>query len=263
MKILSYQDTPAFGDIDANLETMNRVCKTASSFGVDVAVFPELFMTGYNISDRIKDLAIHPDGDHVLHVCNIAKSSRVAIVTGLPEIRDGKIYNSAIAVNSDGVIVGHHDKVHLFGDKEREVYRPGSEFQTFEMAGRRCGIAICYDIEFPEVSRELKRQGADVIFVPTANMIPYFDVPITIARSRALENGIAVIYSNLSGHEGEQTYTGLSAIIGPDGKDIARAGSDAAILIADMSASFQRNKSHPLSTQIKDLAIQNCNTVSR
>ncbi len=85
-------------------------------------------------------------------------------------------------------------------------------------------MAICYDIEFPEFARELKRRGADVIVVPTANMEPYFEVPNTFIRARALENGIFVVYANYCGTEGDLKYTGLSGVTGPDGIDLARAG---------------------------------------
>lgn len=80
----------------------------------------------------------------------------------------------------------------------------------------------------------LARQGVEIVFNPTANMEPYFEEPKTLARARALENGVFVIYANLSGEENGLQYTGLSAIIGPDGLDLARAGKKAATIMADI-----------------------------
>ncbi len=93
-------------------------------------------------------------------------------------------------------------------------------------------MTICYDIEFPESVRALARQEVKIVFNPTANMLPYVEVPKTLARARALENGVSVVYANLSGEENGLEYTGLSAIIGPDGLDLARAGKGPATIMA-------------------------------
>lgn len=257
MKILSYQSESTFGDTEANLKTIEIVCQAAAVLDIDVAVFPELFLTGYNLGQKLHELAEAVDGPSHVRLHAIAKSSGVAIVTGYPERDATAIYNSAVAIDSNGKRVGHHRKVHLFGKKDRQQFRSGDEFCVFELAGHKCALCICYDIEFPEVCREIRRQGAEIIFAPTANMVPYFDVPTTLARSRALENGLAIIYANMCGSEGDQTYTGLSAIIAPDGKDIARAGYDHTILIGDLGAALSRNVSRPQSSQLQDLKASN------
>ena len=254
MRILSYQATPMFADIVANIAKIKTMCTAGALFDVEVAVFPELFLTGYNLGDKAGQLAMPLDSQYLAELCQIAISTGVAIIAGFPELDNGAIHNSAVAIDRTGRIVGHHRKVYLFGDKEKAIYTPGDRFETFEIAGRKCGLSICYDIEFPEVSRDLKRRGADVIFVPTANMVPYFDVPTILVRSRALENGLAIVYANLCGVEGNQTYTGLSAIIGPDGKDIARAGANEAMLISDIHFPLDCNTVGTLSTQITDLS---------
>ena len=254
MRILSYQATPVFGDIFANIEKIKTVCTAGALFDVEVAVFPELFLTGYNLGEKAGVLAMPLDSQYLAQLSEIALSTGVAIIAGFPEWDNGALHNSAVAIDRTGKIVGHHRKVYLFGDKEKAVYTPGDRFETFEIAGRKCGLSICYDIEFPEVSRDLKRRGADVIFVPTANMVPYFDVPTILVRSRALENGLAIVYANLCGVEGDQSYTGLSAIIAPDGRDIARAGADEAVLISDIPFSLDYDSAGPLSTQITDLS---------
>lgn len=255
MKILSYQSTPVFGDVGANLKTIEQTCQAAALLGIDVVVFPELFLSGYNLGARVAEFAEAADGASLEIMRKIAKSTGVAIVAGYPEREGTDLYNSAVAIDGQGRCVGHHRKVHLFGLKEKQYFCPGDTFSVFQLAGHTCALSICYDIEFPEVSRNIKRQGAEIVFVPTANMEPYFDVPTTLARSRALENGLAIVYANLCGSEGDQTYTGLSAIIGPNGKDIARGGTQEVILIGDLATSLARNNSHPLSSQIGDLDV--------
>ena len=253
MKILVYQSQSAFGNVRENLDTIERMCRAGAALDADLVIFPELFLSGYNLGQRVHGLAEERDGPSVRRLCRMAASSGVAIITGYPERQGSVVYNSAVAISADGQIVGHHRKVYLFGEREKALFRPGGGFYVFEIAGRKCGLAICYDIEFPEVTRDMKRQGAEIVFVPTANMKPYLDVPTTLARARALENGVAIVYANLCGSEGDQHYTGLSAIIAPDGKDVVRAGTDVAVLTGDLGPALARNNSLPFSSQIKDL----------
>ena len=220
-------------------------------------MFPELFLSGYNLGQKLREPAEPADGVSIQKLCQIAKSTGVAIITGYPERMGADIYNSALAISYDGKIIGHHRKVYLFGNREKTLFRPGSDFVAFEIAGHKCGLSICYDIEFPEVTREMKQQGIQIVFVPTANMEPYFEVPTTLARARALENGLVIVYANLNGVEGDLSFVGLSGVISPDGKDVARAGSDWTILITDLQPSFTRNETSPLSSQFQDLHAAN------
>jgi 5-aminopentanamidase len=253
MKVLINQSTPAFCDVEANLATIERVCQSAQSLQIDVVVFPELFLTGYNIGDQVEMLAEEVGGPSVRRLQEIAATRRVAIITGFAERYGTDLYNSAIVIAANGEIIAHHHKVFLFGEKEKQTYRAGTEFSVFKLAGRSCGLAICYDIEFPEASRDMKKRGAEVIFVPTANMEPYFEVPTTLVRARALENGVAVVYANMCGTERDQVYTGLSGVVLPDGKDLARASHDECTLICDLEPGLARNEELPSSRQLEDL----------
>lgn len=253
MKITAYQGTPIAADKAANLALVERVCRAAALLASDVVVFPELFVTGYNLGERLRALAEPLDGDSVGALSRIAREIGIAIVIGLPE-RDGEsLYNTAVALDASGRLLARHRKVFLFGDAEKQLFCPGHSFDTFELCGQRCGLSVCYDLEFPEAAREVAWRGARVLFNPTANMTPYHEVPATLARARALENGLVVVYANLCGSEGEQAYTGLSAIIAPDGTDLARAGRDECLLLADVTASQRRWVAHPWSTQLADL----------
>ena len=253
MKILSYQGTPQSADISLNLKTVETTMLAAKTLSVDVVVFPELFVTGYNIGAEIKILAQSLDGEICQTLQRIAKREGVGLVIGWPEREGENIFNSAIAIDKSGQIVGHHRKVFLFGDEEKALFTPGNDFFVFSLDGEQCGLSICYDIEFPESIRTLAKKGARVIFNPTANMYPYTEVPKTLARARALENNVVVVYSNLCGQENGLRYTGLSAIISSEGVDLARAGCEQAIIVADISASLSSNTTPIGATQLMDL----------
>ena len=104
----------------------------------------------------------------------------------------------------------------------------------FDLDGVRVGILICYDVEFPEAVRALALAGADLVAVPTALMRPYQVVTRTVVPTRAYENQVYVAYANRCGSEGELTYAGESCVVGPDGADLARAGSGEELLLAEI-----------------------------
>ncbi len=247
-----YQAAAVFGDKQANLERLRRVCASAALAGSRLIVCPELFLTGYNLKDRAGELAEPVDGPLVLGVREIARDAGIAIVVGFPERDGGEVYNSAMIVGEDGEIAALYRKIHLFGDEEARQFRPGAGLQVAHLPIGRVGLAICYDIEFPEVARTLARAGAELIVVPTANMMPFVEVPTTLVRARALENGVAVAYANHCGREGELVYAGLSAIVGADGRDLARAGTDNEALMT-VSLDALKGGAIPLSTQAADL----------
>jgi len=106
------------------------------------------------------------------------------------------------------------------------------------------GLLICYDVEFPENARRLALSGADLIIVPTANMIPYEFVANTIVPARAFENQLYVGYANYCGSEGQIEYCGLSCIASPDGADATRAGHDQQLIAADLDHDRMTNSRH-------------------
>jgi predicted amidohydrolase len=242
------------GDKAANLATMRRAAAMAALAGAEVLVMPEMFLTGYNLGDRIAGLAEPLDGPSVAEARAIARQNGVALVFGMPEADGGRTFNTAVAIAADGRIAGRYRKIHLFGGEEPRLFAAGDTISVIPLGAFRVGLAVCYDIEFPEMARALVRAGADIVCVPTANMAPYVDVPTTLVRARALENGVPVVYANLVGREGDLVYTGLSAIVGFDGRDLARAGGEEEAFLACRSSAVRRPDAHPLaSTQLRDL----------
>lgn len=247
-----YQGAPAFQAPNRNLAKLRELARAASDLESRVLLLPELFLTGYNLRDHAFELAQPRDGQLISSVCEIAAQQRIAIVVGFPE-RDGQaVYNTVAAVGADGHPKGFYRKVHLFGPDENRIFRPGSELALIDLPIGRAGLAICYDIEFPEVARAFAEAGAELILVPSANMLPYWAVPTTLIRARSLENGIAIAYANLAGVEDDLEFTGLSAIVGPDGQDLARAGpsNEALLTVGHQDLTVPPDE---LSTQLHDL----------
>ncbi len=251
--IALFQGLPKSAAPQANIALIGTAACAAATMGAQLIVFPELFVTGYNIpADAIAQLAEELTGDIVRNIAAIATAHRIAIIFGMPEKAGTAIYNTAVAISANGELLSAYQKIHLFGS-EAETFTAGKDLQVFDLNGIKIGLAICYDIEFPEMARELKRKGAQLICVPTANFLPYTEVPTTLVRARAQENALAIAYANLCGTEGDLTYTGLSAIVNPNGVDAARAGAHASALLC--TAPFEIDGKIPLATQLDDIRL--------
>ncbi|MFS4437967.1 carbon-nitrogen hydrolase family protein [Paracoccaceae bacterium GXU_MW_L88] len=238
LRIALLQTTPQSSPAAA-LATLEQSARQAAKDGAKLLITPEMFLTGYNIgAEKTADLAEPVDGTLLHEVSVIARSSGIAILTGWPE-KDGAIYNSIALIGADGKRIGTARKTHLFGDVDAAQFTPGDTFAPLiDFQGWRLGLAICYDIEFPETARHFMLEGADAILVPTANMSPFEMVPTQMLPTRAAENTLYIAYANYVGKEGGFSYCGLSCVSGPDGVDFTRGNTRSELLFATLSPDY-------------------------
>jgi predicted amidohydrolase len=234
MKIAIYQCEGTPKKVEKNLEVLQRAAVSAAKQGARLMICPEMFATGYNIGDAVFELAEPADGPAFQEAAAIARETDIALLYGYPE-RDGdRVYNSAILIDRNGKTLTNCRKTHLYGPEEKRLFHKGDGFVITELEGVKVGVLICYDIEFPEAVRTLAMAGADLVAVPTAIMAPYCLVARLVVPARAYENQIFVAYANRCGQEGNLCYCGLSCIVGPDGNDRVRAGTDQGLFLADI-----------------------------
>ena len=233
---LALMQVPPAGGVDEALDRLAGAAALAKGEGADILVTPEMYLTGYNIgAETVAALAESDDGPMAAAVAHIASEAGIAIVAGLPLRADGKPHNAAIFVDGTGKRLLTYRKTHLYGELDRAQFAAADALSAVVPFGPfHVALAICFDIEFPEVARTLARKGADLILVPTANMEPYDRISTGLVPARAEENGIFVAYANFCGPEGDVTYVGLSAVAGPDGRTLARADKGEALLFADL-----------------------------
>jgi predicted amidohydrolase len=235
VQVLLAQLNPVPGAVHTNVARLQEV--VASRPEVDLAVFPELFLSGYDIR-RARERAIEPDGPELEAVCRTAGETSTAVVVGFVE-RDGDaLYNSVALIDETGAPVGVYRKVALFG-AERDVFTAGDRLVVAHLAGRRVGPLICFDIEFPELARDLGLAGADLLVTASANMQPYFADHELASRARALDNRLPHIYVNRVGHEGNLDFVGGSRLIGPDGavqRQCPQAGEHVEVVAVETDA---------------------------
>jgi predicted amidohydrolase len=237
MRIAIYQGPAEAGSVARNLDLLEAMAKEAAGRGARLMICPEMFLSGYNVGpEQASRLAEPADGPSLARVGALACGHRIALLLGYPERGgDGAIYNAACLVGRDGRSLANYRKCHLFGDLDRDMFRPGeSPPAVIELDGVRVGLLICYDVEFPESVRLLALAGADLVAVPTALMDPFEVVVRTLVPARAVENQVFLAYANRCGREGDLRYCGLSCVVGPDGTDLVRAGRAKELIFADL-----------------------------
>ena len=237
MKIAIYQGEGLPAKVDENLEVIRRSAISAARQGADLIIFPELFLTGYNIGSTAHSLAEPADGPSYQKAAEIAHKADIALLYGYSERSQDSYYNSALLIDRKGKARAGYRKTHLYGSYENKFFKPGDSLIIVELEGLNIGILICYDVEFPEAVRILACAGADLIAVPTALMVDYCRVSEKVVPARAYESEIYVAYVNRCGSEGDIVYCGRSCLVGPDGRDVLRAGLTEALLLADIDKS--------------------------
>lgn len=239
MKLGLYQTASPAGDLDAALAEVDAALAQAGAAGVDLLTLPEAFLPGYNAVSRAEPEDCR---DALAALPELVKRRGIGLVIGAAEYTEAAVFNSAFAFGRTGALLARYRKLQLFGPREAEIYSPGDALRLFEFDGRRFGLMICYDVEFPEHTRALARAGAEALLVPTANMMPFVNVHEILVPARALESGLTVVYANYCGEEGDLTYTARSLIAGPDGRALAELGQDRGLAVATLpepgSASF-------------------------
>lgn len=238
LRVAGLQSAGKPADPDANLDELDRVAKSLAG-QADLLITPELFITGYDIGDRLRELV---SVGHLESVRSIAERNKLAIIVGLAEEGPaGALHNSAVFIDERGVVRGRHRKTHLFGEIDRAYFTPGSQPATVvQYRGVQVGVMICYDVEFPENVRMAALAGADLLAVPTAQMEPFEFVADVVVRARAWENQIYLAYINHDGAENATTYVGRSSIVGPDGGVLDRIESGTGTITAEIDTEVVR-----------------------
>ena len=203
LKIAFLQLQPA-GSIEDNMEKGVKACREAKEKGADIALFPEMWSTGYvfpHEKEWLEQNAVSLDSAYVKQFSALAAELNLAIAVTLLEKHEPKPRNTVCLFDRHGERMYRYSKVHIcnFGEDDDEgVLDAGDDFCVAELdtaKGRiNVGSMICYDREFPESARVLMMKGAELLLVP--NACPMEINRLSQLRGRAYENQIAVATCN-------------------------------------------------------------------
>ena len=220
----------------APAERVEALAAAIAGRGLDLALCPELFTTGYAVGDRLRAQAEPADGPTARRVAALARREGCALAYGFPErAADGALHNSLAVIGPDGAMLGVKRKTVLPPGFEVDVFAPGAGSLLLDIAGLRCAALICYEAEFPEAVRAAAEGGAEVVLAATALGAEWWAVAHRMIPTRAFENGVWLLYANHAGADGALRYLGASCIVAPDGEDAARAGAGPALIEAGIA----------------------------
>lgn len=189
------------GTMEGNLKKGMEYCRRAKAAGADIALFPEMWSTGYHISENIEELkksAVSADSEFVNAFGALAKELDMAIGITFLETNEPLPRNSVCLFDRFGEKKFVYAKVHTcdFGDEQR--LSAGEDFYVTDLDTKqgkvKVGAMICYDREFPESARILMLKGAEIILVP--NACPMEINRLSQLRGRAYENMLGIATTN-------------------------------------------------------------------
>ena len=213
------------GDRDRNHSVVRNLLRPESNSGTHFIILPELFDVGFRYDDYAR---IGPGipGPTTRFIESIAEEYRAYVIgTGL-EKAEGGYYNTLVAASPAGKTIATYRKVHPF-QAERAVFKGGDEVVLFDAKGIKVGVEICYDIRFPELTRRMALEGAQLILVPGAFPDPRSAHWDSILAARAIENQFYVAAANRVGRGFDgKTYFGHSQMVDPSGVRLTRMTSE-------------------------------------
>jgi agmatine deiminase len=242
-------------NIAQNIKNTSEKIEQAAMKGAQIVCLQELYRTKYfpqQEKQYVTDLAESIPGESTKMFSELAKKHKLVIIAPLFEkAKDGKFYNSAVVINTNGELLGTYRKAHIPHDPffyEKDYFEAGdSKYKIFKTNFARISVLICYDQWFPEPARICSLKGAEIIFYPTA--IGYVkgytsedgdwhDSWKTVQRAHAISNGIHVAAVNRVGEEGELQFWGGSFVCDSFGKVLNEASTtEEEVLIVEVDLS--------------------------
>jgi deaminated glutathione amidase len=233
-----------------NLEIAERLVRRAASEGAELVALPEKF----NLIGSPEQLAAGAeplDGPTLAWAGALARELGLWLVAGSVVERveeDEKLRNTSVLFDPDGVVRAVYRKIHMFDVevggvvyRESDVETPGDEIVVADAGDLKLGLAVCYDLRFPELFRIMAVEGAQAFTLPSAFTVPtgraHWEILI---RARAIENQAFVVAADQIGvHPGGNESYGGSQIVDPWGDVLVRAADEECFVAADLDLARQ------------------------
>lgn len=232
-------------DKDDNLRRAEALVRSAASEGAELTVLPEKFNLLGSRDDMVAG-AEPIDGRTASWAAGLAAELGTAVVAGsfLEKADDGSFFNTSLLFDSSGELVATYRKIHMFdvevggmSYRESELETAGSEIVVADLDGTRIGMAICYDLRFPELFRILALKGAQLVVLPAA--FTHFtgkDHWELLVRTRAVEDQVFMVAADQVGKvPPNHTLYGHSIVVDPWGKILAEAADGDSFAVADLN----------------------------
>ena len=217
----------------------------AAENDAELIIFPECALTGYCLSslEEARTVSEPISGPSIQRIRSACRELKTHVIFGFLESDDGKIYNSLVFLGPEGLI-GRYRKIHLpYLGVDRFISLGNEPFRVYDSKVGKIGMNICYDISFPESSRILALEGAELIVLSTNWPIGAEYYSKYVAPTRAAENRVNYAAINRVGSERAFKFCGLSKIVDCSGNSLAEASrSREEIIFAEVDLAKARSK---------------------
>lgn len=234
-------------DSVSNQQKAAELIASAAAQGAEFVVLPELWSTGFDL-ENTTDLAQTLHGQTVDFMRNIAAEHNIYIGGGsFIEQKHDKYYNTSLAIDPQGNIIAKYRKAHLFSYEmhEDKYLSSGDEWVMYNYNGIDnefiVGMLICYDLRFPEFSRNMALRGVRLFTVPACwpkSRVSEFEL---FCRARAAENRCFLLSANYTDTKSD-IFVGNSLIVSPFGEIIAKGYNEEKAIIADIDLNLFSKK---------------------
>ena len=247
IRVAACQIDPALGEVDRNLERIERAVAEAAGLGAHLALLPEAAVTGYVFESLDEALTVAQRADAVAaeRLATLAAAHGLALVVGTLEAEGRELYNTALILAPDGRRYRYR-KMHLpYLGVDRFVTPGPVAPEVYDLAGIRVGVLICYDLRFPEAARICALDGADLVALPTNWPEGVQFHPDIFAPARAAENHVYLLACDRVGVERGTTFIGQSMLLDVNGKPLAVAGeTDEVVIVGEVDPDLARRTHH-------------------
>jgi predicted amidohydrolase len=222
----------ATGQPEANLERARAYAIQARDAGADLLLLPELWLHGYDLEQAARRAAPLGEGGFA-HMATLASEFGLYLAGSLLERHAAGISNTAVLYGPDGTLLGSYRKVHLFRLMQEHLYLyPGDRATLCATPWGPVGLAICYDIRFPELFRAMALAGAVLFLIPAQWPVRRVEAWLILTRARAVENELFIAACNRVGQEGDALFPGRSCVVDPWGNTLVEGDDKERLLIA-------------------------------
>ena len=233
-------------DYEETMVKAESLIRDAAASGANVVVLPEMFSCPYD-KKYFRIFAQMGHADTCRRLAAWARDRHILLIGGsVPETDGELLYNTSFVFDADGNQIARHRKVHLFDVDlpgmrfhESHTFTPGSEITVFDTPFGRFGLAVCFDVRFPELFRSMARRGAEVICLPAQfNMTTGPAHWESTLRTRAVDNEVFFVAASAARYEGfSYECWGHSMILDPYGKALAEADEKEQTIFAEIDLS--------------------------
>lgn len=232
LKIAVAQFNPVRGDLKKNYEKHYSLIMAAVEDNVDVIVFPELSLTGYE-PDLAKKLVFADKDRRLVPFQELAVKHNITIIVGAPVVGLGEKPQIGSFVISPDSPVFHYSKMHLHPGEDI-YFEPGKTERVFQCQGQILGLAICADTGKPEHAQITSQAGATIYLSSVLITASGYDADTDRLKSYTKAHGMAVFMANFCGMSGGWNAIGKSAIWGEDGLMLSQASENEDALVIGM-----------------------------